>query len=192
MSRFIDYKAPFLGAMVVAFLSFKYAYTLGPLKELQEFIKSFVEFGSLCFGVLLTFFGIVIQSSSETIRQMKSRAKNFNRFIVYNRNMIIFSLVLTVCAYILGNLNFWKITTYSISELVISIFFGALVYFLYGLLYLLLIFFNLLRQHENYFHRCLFVSSYDTWYREQMFGRIFGSFQSRSENERNDDMQVVG
>lgn len=149
MNRFIDYKAPFLGSIVVAFLSFKYAYILGPLKELQEFIKSFVEFGSLCFGVLLTFFGIVIQSSSETIRQMKSRAKNFNRFIVYNRNMIIFSLVLTVCAYILGNLNFWKITTYSISELVISIFFGALVYFLYGLLYLLLIFFNLLRQHEN-------------------------------------------
>ncbi len=27
--------------------------------------------------------------------------------------------------------------------------YGALVYFLYGLLYLLLIFFNLLRQHEN-------------------------------------------
>lgn len=149
MSRFFDYKAPFLGAMVVAFLSFKYVYILGSLEELQEFIKSFVDFGSLCFGVLLTFFGIVIQSSSETIRQMKHRMKIFNRFIVYNRNIIIFSLVLTICAYILGNLNFWKITTYSISELVISIFFGALVYFLYGLLYLLLIFFNLLHQHEN-------------------------------------------
>ena len=149
MSRFFDYKAPLIVALVVAFLSFKFAYFLGSLDKLQEFMKSFVEFGSLCFGVLLTFFGIVIQSSSETIRQMKSRAKNFNRFIVYNRNMIIFSLVLTICAYILGNLNFWKITTYSISELVISIFFGALVYFLYGLLYLLLIFFNLLRQHEN-------------------------------------------
>lgn len=68
MSRFFDYKAPFLGAMVVAFLSFKYVYILGSLEELQEFIKSFVDFGSLCFGVLLTFFGIVIQSSSETIR----------------------------------------------------------------------------------------------------------------------------
>ena len=52
MGRFIDYKAPFLGSIVVAFLSFKYAYILGPLNELQEFIKSFVEFGSLCFGVL--------------------------------------------------------------------------------------------------------------------------------------------
>ena len=135
--------------MVVAFLSFKNVYILGSLEELQEFIKSFVDFGSLCFGVLLTFFGIVIQSSSETIRQMKRRMKTFNRFIVYNRNIIIFSLVLTICAYIFGNLNFWKITTYSISELVISIFFGALVYFLYGLLYLLLIFFNLLHQHEN-------------------------------------------
>mgnify|MGYP004531411837 FL=1 len=133
----------------VAFLFFKYAGISGQEKMYQDFIKSFVEFGSLCFGVLLTFFGIIIQSSSETIRRMKRSTKNFNRLIVYNRNIIIFSLVLTVYAYLIGNLNFWKINTYSISELVISIFFGALVYFLYGLLYLLLIFFNLLHQHEN-------------------------------------------
>ena len=149
MSRFFDYKLPFLVAMLVAFLCFKYAPVFGSLGDFQEFMESFVDFGSLCFGVLLTFFGIIIQSSSETIRRMKRRTKNFNRFIVYNRNIIIFSLSLTVYAYILGNLNFWKITTYSISELVISIFLGALVYFLYGLLYLLLIFFNLLHQHEN-------------------------------------------
>lgn len=133
----------------VAFLFFKYAGISGQEKMYQDFIKSFVEFGSLCFGVLLTFFGIIIQSSSETIRRMKRSTKNFNRLIVYNRNIIIFSLVLTVYAYLIGNLNFWKINTYSISELVISIFFGALVYFLYGLSYLLLIFFNLLHQHEN-------------------------------------------
>lgn len=146
MSRFLDYKAPILVAIIAACFCFKYNHVLGSVKELQEFIKSFVEFGSLCFGVLLTFFGIVIQSSSETIRRMKRRSKPFNRFIEYNRNMIIFSLALTVYAYILGNLSFWKI---SISEFVISIFIGAFVYFLYGLLYLLLIFFNLLHQHEN-------------------------------------------
>lgn len=149
MSRFFDYKAPFLGAMVVAFLSFKFAYFLGPLDKLQEFMKSFVEFGSLCFGVLLTFLGIIIQSSSETILRMKRRTKNFNRLIVYNRNIIIFSLVLTVYAYLFGNLNFWTVDTYSISEIVVSIFIGAFAGFLYGLLYLLLIFFNLLHQHEN-------------------------------------------
>lgn len=149
MSRFFDYKVPFLGATVVAFLSFKFAYFLGPLDKLQEFMKSFVEFGSLCFGVLLTFLGIIIQSSSETILRMKRRTKNFNRLIVYNRNIIIFSLILTVYAYLFGNLNFWTIDTYSISEIVVSIFIGAFAGFLYGLLYLLLIFFNLLHQHEN-------------------------------------------
>lgn len=149
MSRFLDYKFPFWCSFVVAILFFKYAGIYSQIQTYQEFMKSFVEFGSLCFGVLLTFFGIVIQSSSETIRRMKSRTKRFNRFIVYNRNIILFSLVLTVCAYILGNLDFWKITTYSISEFVISTFMGALVYFLYGLMYLLLIFFNLLRQHED-------------------------------------------
>lgn len=149
MSRFFDYKAPFMMAIVATYLSFKYAYLLGSLGELQEFIKSFVDFGSLCFGVLLTFFGIVIQSSSETIRRMKLKTRAFNRFIVYNRNIIIFSLALTVYAYLLGNLKFWKISTYSISEFAISIFIGALTYFLYGLVYLLLIFFKLLHQHED-------------------------------------------
>lgn len=149
MNRIFDYWVPFLMATGVAFLFFKYVGISGQEKMYQDFIKSFVEFGSLCFGVLLTFFGVIIQSSSETIRRMKRSTKNFNRLIVYNRNIIIFSLVLTVYAYLIGNLNFWMITTYSISELVLSIFFGALVYFLYGLLYLLLIFFNLLRQHEN-------------------------------------------
>lgn len=149
MNRIFDYWIPFCISIVIAFFFFKYSELSNQVQLYQEFMKSFVEFGSLCFGVLLTFFGIVIQSSSETIRRMKSRTKIFNRFIVYNRNIIIFSLILTVCAYILGNLNFWKITAYSISELVISIFIGALVYFLYGLLYLLLIFFNLLRQHED-------------------------------------------
>lgn len=149
MNRIFDYWVPFLMATGVAFLFFKYVGISGQEKMYQDFIKSFVEFGSLCFGVLLTFFGVIIQSSSETIRRMKRSTKNFNRLIVYNRNIIIFSLVLTVYAYLIGNLDFWKINTYLISELVISIFFGALVYFLYGLLYLLLIFFNLLRQHEN-------------------------------------------
>ena len=149
MNRIFDYWVPFLMATGVAFLFFKYVGISGQEKMYQDFIKSFVDFGSLCFGVLLTFFGVIIQSSSETIRRMKRSTKNFNRLIVYNRNIIIFSLVLTVYAYLIGNLNFWMITTYSISELVLSIFFGALVYFLYGLLYLLLIFFNLLRQHEN-------------------------------------------
>ena len=149
MNRIFDYWVPFLMATGVAFLFFKYVGISGQEKMYQDFIKSFVEFGSLCFGVLLTFFGVIIQSSSETIRRMKRSTKNFNRLIVYNLNIIIFSLVLTVYAYLIGNLNFWKINTYLISELVISIFFGALVYFLYGLLYLLLIFFNLLRQHEN-------------------------------------------
>lgn len=149
MSRFFDYKAPLIVALVVAFLNFKFAYFLGPLDKLQEFMKSFVEFGSLCFGVLLTFFGVVIQSSSETIRQMKRRTKTFNRFIRYNRNMIIFSLALTVYAYIFGNLSFWQKPTYSITEIVVPIFVGAFAGFLYGLLYLILIFFNLLHQHEN-------------------------------------------
>lgn len=75
MNRIFDYWIPCWMATGVAFLFFKYAGISGQEKMYQDFIKSFVEFGSLCFGVLLTFFGIIIQSSSETIRRMKRSTK---------------------------------------------------------------------------------------------------------------------
>lgn len=148
MSRWLDYRVPFLLACLVAFLAFKYIPVSESEDDYQKFMSAFVEFGSLCFGVLLTFFGIVIQSSSDTVRQMKRKAKRFNRFVLYNRNIIMFSLALTVYAYIFGNLDFWKESSY-LSRMVIPVFCGAITYFIYGLFYLLVIFFLLLRQHEN-------------------------------------------
>lgn len=148
MSRWLDYRLPFLLACLVAFLAFKYIPASESEDDYQKFMSAFVEFGSLCFGVLLTFFGIVIQSSSDTVRQMKRKAKRFNRFVLYNRNIIMFSLALTVYAYIFGNLDFWKEPSY-VSRMVIPVFWGAIIYFIYGLFYLLVIFFLLLRQHEN-------------------------------------------
>lgn len=62
MNRIFDYWVPFLMATGVAFLFFKYVGISGQEKMYQDFIKSFVEFGSLCFGVLLTFFGVIIQT----------------------------------------------------------------------------------------------------------------------------------
>ena len=92
MSRLFDYWIPFLLACLVTILSFKYIPVSGSEGKFQNFMSAFVEFGSLCFGVLLTFFGIVIQSSSDTVRRMKRKTKMFNRFILYNRNII-------TCAY---------------------------------------------------------------------------------------------
>ena len=129
---------------------FDFKFLIGKLHgNFQNFMSAFVEFGSLCFGVLLTFFGIVIQSSSDTVRRMKRKTKMFNRFIRYNRSIIMFSLALTIYAYIFGNLDFWKETSYCVPPIVISIFCGAFAYFIYGLCYLLIIFFLLLQQHED-------------------------------------------
>lgn len=114
MSRWFDYWIPFLLACLVTILSFKYIPVSGSEGNFQNFMSAFVEFGSLCFGVLLTFFGIVIQSSSDTVRRMKRKTKMFNRFILYNRNIIMFSLALTIYAYIFGNLDFWKETSYCV------------------------------------------------------------------------------
>lgn len=149
MSKCLDYWIPFLLACLVTILSFKYIHVSGSEGNFQNFMSAFVEFGSLCFGVLLTFFGIVIQSSSDTVRRMKRKTKMFNRFIRYNRSIIMFSLALTIYAYIFGNLDFWKETSYCVPPIVISIFCGAFAYFIYGLCYLLIIFFLLLQQHED-------------------------------------------
>lgn len=148
MGKWLDYRIAYLFAGLGVFLSLKYISVSEGRDEYQKFMSAFVEFGSLCFGVLLTFFGIVIQGSSDTILRMKRKTKMFNRFILYNRNIIIFALVLTIYAYIFGNLDFWKTMSY-VQETVILIFGGAFAYFIYGLCYLLIIFFLLLQQHEN-------------------------------------------
>jgi hypothetical protein len=58
------------------------------------------------FGFLLTFLGIILRGGSKTIEWMKSREVLFQRFIAFNKRVVILSIILSVYAYFLGYFNF--------------------------------------------------------------------------------------
>jgi hypothetical protein len=72
----------------------------------KEFIQEIPNIGMCIFGFLLTFLGIILQGGSKTIEWMKSREILFQRFIAFNKRVVILSVVLSVYAYFLGYFNF--------------------------------------------------------------------------------------
>lgn len=70
--------------------------------KLDDFIKEIPTIGLGVFGFLLTFLSIIIQGTSDTIVWMKSRSILYNRFINYNRGVILLSLYLTIMSMIVG------------------------------------------------------------------------------------------
>ncbi|MDR1562796.1 MAG: hypothetical protein LBS54_06925 [Dysgonamonadaceae bacterium] len=76
------------------------------LSNWKDFIQEIPNIGMCIFGFLLTFLGIILQGGSKTIEWMKSRETLFQRFISFNKRVVILSIVLSVYAYFLGYFNF--------------------------------------------------------------------------------------
>ena len=82
-------------------------YWINPeLSKWKDFIQEIPNIGMCIFGFLLTFLGIILQGGSKTIEWMKSREILFQRFISFNKRVVVLSIVLSVYAYFLGYFNF--------------------------------------------------------------------------------------
>jgi hypothetical protein len=126
------------------------------LSKWREFIKEIPNVGMCTFGFLLTFLGIIVQGGSKTIEWMKSREKLFQRFIDFNRRVVILSIILSVYAYFLAFFNFeWikecftdYICLYQVIRRIIISFFVLLsVWFLYDVMYFIKIFYLLIKKN---------------------------------------------
>ncbi|MDR3245554.1 MAG: hypothetical protein LBT50_03885 [Prevotellaceae bacterium] len=96
------YSGIFAGIAFSAFI-----YWINPeLSKWKGFIQEIPNIGMCIFGFLLTFLGIILQGESKTIEWMKSREILFQRFIAFNKRVVILSIVLSVYAYFLGYFNF--------------------------------------------------------------------------------------
>ena len=105
-------------------------------------------------GFLLTLLSIILQGNSSTIEWMKSRKMLFDRFIQYNKHIVIRSFIISIYAYILRFFNFqWLIhelnletnqIIHHIRRLLISVFGGSITWFVIdtfqfiGIFYLLI------------------------------------------------------
>lgn len=126
------------------------------LSNWKEFIKEIPTIGMWTFGFLLTFLGIILQGRSKTIEWMKSREILFQRFISFNKRIVILSITLSVYAYFLAFFNFEWIGVYftnyiylyeMILQILISIFVFLAVWFLYDIMYFIKIFYLLIKKN---------------------------------------------
>ena len=145
------------GGIILGFILSVFVFLINPeLPKWKEFIKEIPNIGMCTFGFLLTFLGIILQGGSKTIEWMKSRETLFQRFIDFNRRIVILSIVISVYAYFLAFFNFEWIREYFIDfmciyhiirKLLISLFVLLSVWFLYDVMYFIKIFYLLIKKN---------------------------------------------
>lgn len=143
-----EYTPPLLG-IIVGYIFLKYRYV--DYSDCKEFIQQFTTIGTCAFGFLLTLFGLIIQSNSDVITEIRKRGVPYRRFIFYNRRVVFISLFLTIYSYIIGYLDWEKLlpNNNTIISVVTSIFWGAFVWFLIETIYFLIVFYILIQDKQE-------------------------------------------
>ena len=119
----------------------------------KPLIVEFPTIGMCAFGFILTFLGIILQGNSDTIKWIMSRDKLYNRFIAFNKRILVISFVLSIYSYIIGYADF-QIVKDSLSpqlvqnakNLMISVFGGLLVWFIIDIVQFTRMFYVLVRK----------------------------------------------
>jgi hypothetical protein len=95
------YMGLFLGVICAVFVLW-----IDPeLPNWKDFIQEIPNISMCIFGFLLTFLGIILQGNSQTIEWMKSRKILFQRFIAFNKRVVVLSFAVSLYSYFLGYFN---------------------------------------------------------------------------------------
>ena len=146
-----------VGGLLLGIVTFIIIWFINPnFSNWKPFILEFPAIGMCAFGFLLTFLGIILQGNSETINWMMSREKLYNRFISFNKRIVVISFVLSLNSYIIGYTNFQNIRALFSPQLVqivknisIGIFCGLLAWFIIDTLQFTRLFYVLIRKTEK-------------------------------------------
>ena len=117
-----------------------------------DLIKAFPTIGITSFGFLLAVLSIILQGNGETINFIRSREKLYKKFIHFNKKTILLSFFSSVFAFVVGNIkieNFFSLqesTVLLYKHIVVSIFFGAFIWFVIDVLMFIRIFYLIIRK----------------------------------------------
>jgi len=144
------------GGIFLGFIFFILVYLINPeFEKWKEFAKEIPSIGMSTFGFLLVLLGIILQGNSKTIEWMKSRDELFQRFISFNKKIVMRSVLLSSYALFFVYFDLKWITGYFtngifiyeiISQFSIPILTFLLVWFLYDVIYFITIFYLLIKR----------------------------------------------
>lgn len=122
----------------------------------RPFIVGFPPIGVSAFGFLLTFLSIILQGNSKTIERMMNRDKLYNKFIDFNKRIVIISLILSLYSYAIGYSDLQIIYDLFSSEMVriienvlIGTFCGLFVWFVIDTFHFTRLFYILIRVNNK-------------------------------------------
>lgn len=122
----------------------------------RPFIVAFPPIGVSAFGFLLTFLSIILQGNSKTIERMMNRDKLYNKFIDFNKRIVIISLILSLYSYAIGYSDLQIIHDLFSSEMVriienvlIGTFCGLFVWFVIDTFHFTRLFYILIRVNNK-------------------------------------------
>ena len=75
-------------------------------KECIDMIRALPQLTTCIFGFLLTLLGIILQGDGPIIKKMQNSTVIYNRFIAFNKKIVVLSFAVTVLALIMGYVNY--------------------------------------------------------------------------------------
>lgn len=141
MGRILELYLPIVFAVVIAIVTwYFYPSWINP----QNLLDEFRDIGAFVFGFLLTLFALLLQSDNQVVKNFKViHEVLYKRLIKLNRNAVYTSLLLTIYAYCISNINIWQGCPTMLNKVLFGIFAGGFTYFFWISIYFLYIFYKL-------------------------------------------------
>ena len=119
--------------------------------DCRNFYKDFIPIGIGLFGFLFTILVINIQGTGDTIKEFKNRKVLYERFIKYNKKIVLLAFSITGSVYILSNISlvyYYEIflLQINIKRLVLSIILGAMIWLACDVFMFVRIFYALIKR----------------------------------------------
>lgn len=106
MATFAKIKENYSGILSGLLLAVIVVFLLNPAySDCIDMIRALPQLTTCIFGFLLTLLGIILQGDGPVITKMRDSVVVYNRFIAYNKKVVILSFALTIIALLMGYVN---------------------------------------------------------------------------------------
>ena len=106
MATFSKIKENYLGILIGALVAVGVFFLNPAYGRSIDLIKALPQLTTCVFGFLLTLLGIILQGDGPVIQKMRDSTKIYNRFIDYNKKIVILSFVLTIVTLLIGYIDY--------------------------------------------------------------------------------------